>query len=191
MWPSLGPRMSVGAARVGTIFRPPGGPPWRGPGPTGLTPESDEQSRADARRHFLEAPRILTPEGKPLRPGSTDTPWDPETVAIAAAGHRRYTTVEIDGDPVRVLSEPIMWGGQVEGVLQSPYPLTELQRFTDSQMRTLGTLLPLALLIAGLGGVFLTDRALRPVRKITQAAAEIGAADLSRRLEVTGQDEFA
>src|SRR5205823_3822166 len=49
-------------------------------------------------------------------------------------------------------------------------------------LRTLGTLLPLALLIAGLGGILLTDRVLRPVRQITQAAARIGASDLSQRL---------
>jgi two-component system OmpR family sensor kinase len=50
---------------------------------------------------------------------------------------------------------------------------------------------PLALLAAALGGALLTDRALRPVRQITQAAAQIGASDLSDRLPVKGQDEFS
>lgn len=57
--------------------------------------------------------------------------------------------------------------------------------------RTLWALLPLALGVAALGGLFLTDRALRPVRAVTEAAARIGAADLSRRLPVRGRDEFA
>src|SRR5262249_56652940 len=57
--------------------------------------------------------------------------------------------------------------------------------------RTLLILLPIALLVVGLGGLFLTDRALRPVHQVTQAAAQIGAEDLSRRLEVTGRDELA
>jgi signal transduction histidine kinase len=41
------------------------------------------------------------------------------------------------------------------------------------------------------GGLFLTNNALRPVDQMTQAAAAIGAGDLSRRLEVRGRDELA
>jgi len=38
--------------------------------------------------------------------------------------------------------------------------------------------------------LFLTERALRPVRDITQAAADIGATNLSGRLPVFDHDEF-
>jgi heavy metal sensor kinase len=63
----------------------------------------------------------------------------------------------------------------------------EVNRLT----RTLLTLAPFALLIASIGGAFLTDRALRPVRAVTQAAGRIEATNLSGRLNVTGGDEFA
>ena len=46
------------------------------------------------------------------------------------------------------------------------------------------------MLVAGLGGAFLTGRALRPVREVTQAAAQIGVNDLSQRLKVESDDEF-
>src|SRR4029078_6902856 len=47
------------------------------------------------------------------------------------------------------------------------------------------------LLVAGVGGLFLTDRALRPIQQVTQAAAQIGVEDLSGRLKVHGRDELA
>jgi two-component system OmpR family sensor kinase len=47
------------------------------------------------------------------------------------------------------------------------------------------------LLIAGIGGAFLTTRVLSRVKQMAQAAATIGAKDLSRRLPVVGNDEFA
>lgn len=63
----------------------------------------------------------------------------------------------------------------------------ELNRLT----RTLLTMTPLALLIAFCGGMFLTGRALAPIREATEAAARIGENDLSERLPVRGKDEFA
>ena len=63
----------------------------------------------------------------------------------------------------------------------------EIKRLT----RTLFTLTPIALLLAGAGGMFLTGRALAPVRQITQAAARIEVDDLSERLPARGKDEFA
>jgi signal transduction histidine kinase len=77
------------------------------------------------------------------------------------------------------------------GVVQVAQPLEERERLVESQFRTLLVLVPLALLVAGVGGLFLTNNALRPVDQMTQAAADIGAGDLSRRLEVRGQDELA
>jgi signal transduction histidine kinase len=81
--------------------------------------------------------------------------------------------------------------GEVAGVVQFPFPLKAVDEELSRLTRTLLTLYPLALLAALLGGVFLTDRALRPVRRVTQAAGQIGASDLSARLPVTGRDEFS
>ncbi len=46
------------------------------------------------------------------------------------------------------------------------------------------------LLVALLGGFWLADRAMRPVRTITQAARTIGETDLSRRLNMKSKDEL-
>src|SRR5438874_1260301 len=61
----------------------------------------------------------------------------------------------------------------------------------DALTSTLLALVPFGLLAAGLGGAFLTGRALRPVREIAGTAARLGASDLSERLPVSGRDEFS
>jgi heavy metal sensor kinase len=48
----------------------------------------------------------------------------------------------------------------------------------------------LTLLIALLGGFWLADRAMRPVKTITQTARLIGETDLNRRLNMKGKDEL-
>jgi HAMP domain-containing protein len=48
----------------------------------------------------------------------------------------------------------------------------------------------LTLVIALVGGFWLADRAMRPVKTITQAARTIGETDLSRRLNMKSKDEL-
>jgi heavy metal sensor kinase len=48
----------------------------------------------------------------------------------------------------------------------------------------------LTLVIALVGGFWLADRAMRPVKTITQAARSIGETDLSRRLNMKSKDEL-
>lgn len=52
-------------------------------------------------------------------------------------------------------------------------------------------LIPVALLIAGVGGAFLTNRMIQPVRQMTRTAEQVSAEDLSGRLPIQGNDEFA
>jgi heavy metal sensor kinase len=57
-------------------------------------------------------------------------------------------------------------------------------------VRTLVIAVPLALVLAGGGGIFLARRALKPVDKIAQTAQEIEESDLSRRINVNTKDEL-
>lgn len=73
-------------------------------------------------------------------------------------------------------------------VVGSPSPLGErLQRLALSLL--LGGLG--MLVIAYLGGLWLADRAIRPVKTITLAARGISESDLSQRLHIPGRDELA
>src|SRR5205807_7724561 len=107
------------------------------------------------------------------------------------AGRTVYSTVRDGRWPVRVLSMPIARRGKVDEVLQLAYPLGGVLREIKALTSTLLALVPFGLLAAGLGGAFLTGRALRPVREIAGTAARLGASDLSERLPVSGRDEFS
>jgi heavy metal sensor kinase len=175
-------------------LRPPGPPgsPREGPqesGPrTGLTYDPEAQRRAS-----FYFPRTFDMQGKPFSFGGPRLApaWDPGSLSAGIAGRMRYSTVNIAGDRVRVLTAPRYDDGRIIGAVQVAGDLRGIHRLWRGQVGTLLILLPLALLVAGIGGLFLTERALRPVHQVTQAAAQIGAEDLSRRLKVTGRDELA
>ena len=120
-----------------------------------------------------------------------EEPWDQHSFVRSLAGRTVYSTVRDHGTPTRVLSMPIERRGKVDRVLQLAFPLDGVLREINALTSTLLALTPLALLATGLGGAFLTGRALRPVREIAETAARLGASDLSERLPVTGRDEFS
>ena len=120
-----------------------------------------------------------------------DRPWDRHSFVRSLAGRTVYSTVNDHGTPTRVLSMPIERRGKIDEVIQLAFPLDGVLREINALTATLLALVPFGLLAAGLGGAFLTDRALRPVREIAGTAARLGASDLSERLPVSGRDEFS
>lgn len=193
------PGMRFGAGR----FRP--NRPMQGPdGSEGPAPAGDGPFRPPIADGPHRA-RFLSPDGGPLIPGTGDVPLDGE-------GHRRALeerTVVLstllrdteDGRPeeLRVLSVPLSppyppaaAGGPTrgEGVAQVGLPMGEHRRVLAGLRSALVTLIPMALLVAAIGGAWLTARAVAPVREITDAAARLGVGDLSNRLPVHGDDEF-
>ncbi len=73
-------------------------------------------------------------------------------------------------------------------IIGSPTNLSsQLQRLKVSLI--LGSLL--MLVIAFTGGLWLADRAMRPVKTITHAAQNISESDLNRRINLRGRDELA
>ncbi len=87
---------------------------------------------------------------------------------------------------MRLLTMPVMEGGRVINLIQVGM---SLQSVTETRVRFLlimGGLLPVALLLAGIGGWLLARRALQPVVRMTEAAQRIGAEHLTERVEETG-----
>ncbi|MBW3622817.1 MAG: HAMP domain-containing protein [Armatimonadetes bacterium] len=171
-------------------FPAPGGPPPPMPGGPGGRRPPPNVIRFRGRDL---APRVLDVQGNPLFPRSPDAPWDRQAfhLALKGSGEPVMSTLRQEDAPLRVLSMPVLWQGKPMGVVQLAHPLTETYELMRELDRTLLLLIPLALFAAGFGGAFLTDRALRPVRRISLAAEQIGAEDLSRRLPESGGDEFA
>jgi len=92
------------------------------------------------------------------------------------------TTVALQGDDWRVLSQPVVVGGRTAAVLQVARPERGVEVALERLLLLMGLAVPLALLLAVAGGLFLANRALGPIDRITRTAARIGAGDLSRRL---------
>lgn len=110
----------------------------------------------------------------------------PDLESVRVVFRTRQPLAITRGDQ-RVYTAPV----QPRFVFQTTGSVVPLREQLAAQTRELLALLPLALLVAAGGGLFLTERALRPMREITRAAEQIGAGDLSRRLQVPGSDELA
>jgi signal transduction histidine kinase len=88
------------------------------------------------------------------------------------------------------INQAIMANGQIMGYLLVGVPLDangQLDRLLVSLI--IGNIVMLS--IALVGGMWLADRAMRPVKSITQTAQEIGETDLTKRLNMKGQDELS
>jgi heavy metal sensor kinase len=137
-------------------------------------------------------PRILDLNGQPILDRFPDGMIYKKGLASAARGQTDYRTILVDKYRVRVLSFPLTQNGKVVAVLQLGHEMQDdVDRPVNALTRVLLTLIPLGILVAGLGGLFLTVRAMQPVRQMTRAASKIEAQNLSERLDVGGHDEFS
>jgi heavy metal sensor kinase len=200
VWPRF-PGPGTGRGPGPGPFRGPGpGQPWgpgpgpRGPGPPGgpgrRPPPGEEPGRRPPWQTRVSE-RVFDLTGEPLFPPGTGAPWDRAGFNAALRGRQTYAIIHHDGERVRIVSAPLRRPKRVAAVVQVAYSLGDVERAIRNLNRTLLTLTPVALCAAALCGLFLTGRMLRPVRELTGAAARIGAEDLSRRLAVSGGDEFA
>jgi HAMP domain-containing protein len=137
-------------------------------------------------------------DGDALPPGYAATLYDPVGNMLATAGAKgalprdsaqqasdgngAWRSVSLDGDTWRVFAQPIQTEGRVIATLQVGVPEEMVDRAVDRLGFLLAALVPLALLLAGVGGLFLAGRAFAPVDRITRTAAAIGGEDLARRL---------
>jgi signal transduction histidine kinase len=150
--------------------------------PNTPSPPSNDPARPQFR------PRNLDMGGKTM---AGEGPYDPEAFKEASNGAQVFSERTIDNEPIRLFTTPVNVDGKIERVVQYPQPLRATYQALTGLTWTLFTVLPMVLLGATLGGFFLTGRALKPVREITRAAAEISAENLAGRLDVKGKDEFS
>ena len=108
-----------------------------------------------------------------------------------AAGYSTQTGRETATE-WRVFSQPVLTSdGQTAAWVQAAQSLGPVNDTLEDLRLQLFLEIPLILLFAGFGGYFLANRALRPIRQITDTAQKITAQDLSRRLAYRGaRDEI-
>ncbi|MBM4462934.1 MAG: HAMP domain-containing protein [Chloroflexi bacterium] len=122
---------------------------------------------------------------------------DSQFVERAIDGESSFVTVHTTtGEEVRLYAAPIRLPGPGggTGVQQAAVVVgrstKDIEQALDGLVRTLSIAVPLTLLVAAGGGVFLARRALKPVDQISQTAQDIGGGDLSQRIEVNTRDEL-
>lgn len=136
-------------------------------------------------------PRIFPAGSTVLSPAPQESPYDSSALEAAQKGQTVLQTVTISGEQVRLYTQPLMEKGKVAAVVQVPYALGDLNRSMENLQRILLLLIPLGLLLTGLASRYLVGRMMEPLRRINEDAEAIGAGNLTERVHITGQDEFA
>ncbi len=129
--------------------------------------------------------RLVSPQGEVWDTvGETRSIRDWGTIT---EGYSTYQGIGDEDDEWRALSQPILdTDGNVIGWVQAAQSLGSItETIFDLQEQVL-LAIPFIVILAGFGGYFLANRALRPIQRITDTAREITAQDLSRRLDYDG-----
>ncbi len=110
----------------------------------------------------------------------------PDVLTSAARGQPMFLKVNAPGDgtPLRLYSVPYQESGRVYGAVVVGQSLKPIQDTLHDLLLILALVVPVTLAFASVGGLFLANRALLPIDRITRAAQRIGAQDLSQRLEL-------
>jgi two-component system OmpR family sensor kinase len=112
-------------------------------------------------------------------------PISVQTLRAASKGNTTFESVQVLGKyPLRVVTMPIIDNGRMVGIVQVGSSLEGVQEALHQLLLILLIAVPAALLVASVGGLFLANKALRPVDEISQIARRIGSGDLSQRIRI-------
>jgi heavy metal sensor kinase len=145
-------------------------------------PNSAYQRDTEARLSRLGlAVRLINPQGKVV-----DGFGRFQDVPPLTDHQKGFETLKTRKTDWRVITQPIIRNGQEIGWLQVAQSLDVLEDITEELPAEILFNLPWFLLVTALGGLFLSNRALRPIQKITRTAQNITANDLSLRIHNQG-----
>ncbi len=120
-------------------------------------------------------------------PDSGELPLSPDVLQNVRKGKAVYETLEgSEPYPVRVLTVPVIRDGRLFRVIRVGSSLRNVAETRARFVMVMAGLLPVGLLMAGLGGWVLARRALLPVARMAEAAQRISAERLAERVEETG-----
>ena len=155
----------------------------------------EDQNDADADASLmlgLDVVRIWDTDGRLIfhHPAVETVPeLAPRVLVAVFADREQFEHIHLNDASYRLFVQPIHHDGAIVGAIAVGRSEAELINLLD-RVRVVGIVgLAVGLVAAWVGGMFLAGRALRPVDRITRAAEQIGAADLSLRLEHPGVDD--
>jgi len=156
-----------------------------GPGTPALRPETAQEISRQLGETALWV-RVLDARGQPLARGGQGP--SPAPLPAAALGDLRpgVRTWAVSGasnaPEVRVVVLPVLDRGRRVATVQVATTTHQVRETNGHLLLAMGVSGVAIVLAGALAGLFLADRALRPVDRITRLAAGIGADDLHRRV---------
>jgi heavy metal sensor kinase len=169
---------------------------------TGYSPTGEGESGAEATVRDVLGPqfydaffRLVDPPGSPgpasSHPGRQPLPLSETARRNAAEGRSTFETVPFAaGEPIRLLTMPIMRDGRLVQLVQVGTSLRDTEQTLVRYLETLLVLVPLGLALATAGGMAVARAALKPIANISRTARRITAEDLSLRIptRLTGDE---
>ncbi|MES3039338.1 MAG: HAMP domain-containing sensor histidine kinase [Bdellovibrionota bacterium] len=120
-----------------------------------------------------------------------DFPYKKAFEAFAKGEDSYYRTINLDSTfpdaeahSYRLLTIPLDNNPQPQLALQIAVPLILMENQIDSRLNLFRFGIPIVLLLAALGGLFVSGRALAPVKEIMTTAQNISVRDLSQRIAI-------
>lgn len=110
----------------------------------------------------------------------------------ASKGIVTFETIRsFENTPLRVITYPVLESNHIARIVQVASSLEDVEDALNTLLIILIVTVPLALLVASLGGQFLANKALRPVDHVTQTARMITSHNLNQRIRPPkGKDEL-
>ena len=137
--------------------------------------------------------RVIDLDGKPVQSAGPfrTLQLPPELIASAMQGHSSFSNVTAPGDgtPARLYAAPYIVDGKVYGAVVVGQSLQPNQAALSELLLVLSLAVPLTLVFASAGGLFLASRALQPIDRITRTAQRISASNLGQRLNLPLPDD--
>jgi two-component system OmpR family sensor kinase len=133
------------------------------------------------------APRLIPVATDDIVPRAED----PEGVVLTRKGSPIRRDFSLKGLPMRSMTAPVRRDGKLIAFVQAIRPLTPVRNQMAELDRALATSIPVAILLAAIGGALLVGSSMRPLRKMTDSARSLDRDLSSARLPVEGEDEFA
>lgn len=106
---------------------------------------------------------------------------------LKGAGHFDNFNIELPDNKIlslRTLTTPVIEDGKVSYIVQVTSPLTQVEVVLSRLRFTLALLLPIAIALTSIIGLFLAEMTLRPLKKIIKTVRQITAENLKLRLDL-------
>jgi heavy metal sensor kinase len=146
---------------------------------------SDDPNQGESFVRVFDASGELSFDGSAV---AGDVPIDRRAVESALVGKTITRSVSV-GEAFRVRTMPIQRDGRISGVLEVGLSQGDVSETLQALLLIVGIAYPVTLLVASVGGVFLAERALAPVDRVTRLARRMSAEDLSQRLNLRLPDD--